>query len=191
MDAALLIPIAKFVGIVWPTLYTGFTTSDSLTFVEPIISHAPNQKVMAKQWLHGYQYGPLWVPPLIAPGTLANALLAYLAKTQLQRNMYIAAALGIFSILPMTFMYMEPGINGALKWKVQTLLNDEGFSMKDTTLYYPSAHRHGSTQASRTWAETTGMKELILFWRKVNNVRWAIAGLAAAASGYATFAQLA
>ncbi|KAK4546453.1 hypothetical protein LTR36_002130 [Oleoguttula mirabilis] len=145
---------------------------------------------MAKQWLHGYQYGPLWVPPLIAPATAANALLAYLAETPMQRWMYVAAALSIFSILPITFLYMEPGINGAAKWKVQTLLKDEGFVMRDTTVYFPSAHRHGSTRASRAWAEKTDMRELILFWRRVNNVRWVIAGLAAAASGYATFSGL-
>jgi len=85
---------------------------------------------------------------------------------------------------------MEPGINGASKWKVQTLLRDEGFSMKDTTIWRPSAHRHGSTQASRRWAERTDMKDLILFWRRVNNVRWLIAFAAAAASGWATFSGL-
>lgn len=145
---------------------------------------------MAKQWLHGYQYGPLWVPPLIAPGTLANVFLAYSAPSPAHRNFYIAAAVGIFSIMPITFLYMEPGINGASKWKVQTLLKDEGFSMKDTTIYYPSVNRHGSTQASRRWAEKTDMKELILFWRRVNNWRWVIAGVAAGLSGYATFGMV-
>lgn len=142
---------------------------------------------MAKQWLQGYQYGPLWVPPLIGPGTLANTFLAYTASTVTQRNLYIAAAISIFSILPITFFYMEPGINGASKWKVQTLLKDEEFKMEDTTIYYPSAHRHGSTQSSRRWAEQTDMKDLILFWRSVNNWRWVIAGVAAGLSGYATF----
>ena len=75
-----------------------------MTFVEPIITHAPNQKIMAKQWLKGYQYGPLWVPPLIGPGTLANVLLAYYAKSDVERNVYVAAAIGIFSILPITFL---------------------------------------------------------------------------------------
>lgn len=144
---------------------------------------------MAKQWLHGYQYGPLWVPPLIAPATLSNLYLAYLAQrasSPAQQNIYLAAAIGIFSILPITFFYMEPGVNGASKWKVQTLLKDEGFQMKDTRIWYPSAHMHGSTQASRRWAEGTNMKELILFWRRVNNWRWVIAGGAAALSGWAT-----
>lgn len=162
-----------------------------MAFVEPIITHAPNQKIMAKQWLLGYQYGPLWVPPLVAPGTLANAFLAYLADSPSQRNCYVVAALGIFSILPITFFYMEPGINGASKWKVQSLLKDEGFSMPDTPIYLPKATANGGTQASRRWAEKSDMKELILFWRKVNNWRWAIAGLAAAVSGYATFGEMA
>ena len=178
------------VGVVTILIRTdiGFTASDSVTFVEPIVRHAPNQKIMAKQWLAGYQYGPLWVPPLIGPGTLANLLLAYTNRDDvILRNVYVAAAVGIFSILPITFFYMEPGINGASKWKVQTLLKDEGFSMKDTTIVYPSAHRHGSTQSSRRWAEKTDMKDLILFWRAVNNWRAVIAIVAAALSGWATF----
>ncbi|KAK0264336.1 hypothetical protein LTR91_009382 [Friedmanniomyces endolithicus] len=196
MDISTFIPITKFIAIVWPTLYAGttlqcFTVSDSITFVEPIITHAPNEKVMAKQWLHGYQYGPLWVPPLIGPGTLANLFLAYTARSQTQRIAYIVAALCIFSILPITFFYMEPGINGATKWKVQMLLKDEGFGMKDTTVWYPSAHRQGGTLASRRWAERTGIRELILFWRRVNNWRWGIAFVAAVASGWATFGEVA
>ncbi|KAK3615405.1 hypothetical protein LTR56_026613 [Elasticomyces elasticus] len=169
---------------------------DSITFVEPIVQHAPSQKVAAKQCqylavkdfkmlmllkgFHGYSYGPLWVPPLVGPGTLANLLLAYTTQSQTQRTAYIVAALSIFSILPITFLYMEPGINGASKWKVQTLLGDEGFSMKETTWWFPSAFRHGSTLASRQWAEQTDMKDLILFWRRVNNWRWVIANAAAA-----------
>ena len=166
-----------------------FTASDSVTFVEPIVTHAPSQKIAAKQWLKGYQYGPLWVPPLVGPGTLANLLLAYYAKSELKRNLYLGAAIGIFSILPITFFYMEPGINGASKWKVQTLLKDEGFSMPDTHLLFPSAHRHGGTMASRQWAEKTDMKELILFWRSVNNWRAVIAFFAAGLSGWATFSE--
>ena len=168
---------------------TGFTASDSLTFVQPIVTHAPNQKVMAKQWLHGYQYGPYWVPPLIAPATLSNLYLALSSQDVSKRGLYIAAAICIFSILPITFFYMEPGVNGASKWKVQSLLKDEGFSMPETSVFVPSSLKHGSTRASRRWAEKSDMKELILFWRKVNNVRWVIAGLAAVLSGFATLAS--
>ena len=169
------------------TTDAGFTASDSLTFVQPIVTHAPNQKIMAKQWYHGYSYGPSWVPPLVAPGTLSNVYLALTSSDPLQRNIYIAAATVIFSILPMTFFYMEPGINGASKWKVQSLLKDEGFSLPETTILVPSSVKHGSTQNSRRWAEKTDMQDLIRFWQTVNNVRWVIGGLAAALSGYATF----
>lgn len=123
----------------------------------------------------------------MAPGTLSNIYLALLATDSLKKSCYIAAALGIFSILPITFLYMEPGINGASKWKVQSLLKDEGFSMPDTSVFMPSSVKHGSTQASREWAEETDMRDLIRFWQSVNNVRWVIAGAAAALSGYATF----
>ena len=166
----------------------GFAASDSLTLVQPIIKHAPNQKLMAKQWLHGYQYGPYWVPPLIAPGTLANVYLAWSSQGQSGGLLHAMAAIAIFSILPITFLYMEPGINGACKWKVQSLLEDEGFSMPETSIFVPSSVKHGSTQASRRWAERTQMKELIQAWQRVNNVRWAVAGLATVLSGIATLA---
>lgn len=169
------------------TFHLGFTASDSLTFVQPIVTHAPNEKTMAKQWYRGYAYGPYWVPPLIAPGTLSNLYLAVMASNHTKSNIYIAAAVAIFSILPITFFYMEPGINGASKWKVQSLLKDEGFNLPDTSRFVPSSVKHGSTQSSRRWAETTDMKDLILFWQKINNVRWVIAGVAATLSGYATF----
>jgi hypothetical protein len=204
------IPLASFIGITFPSLYAGltaqcmlhltdlpadlvntaFTLSDSLTFVQPIVDQAPNAKIMARQWLQGYQYGPLWVPPLVIPGTASNALLAISsAQGSVQRLLYTLAALCIFSIMPITFFYMEPGRNGALKWKVQLLLmKDNDFKMMpETSVFMPSAHKHGSTQASRHWAEKEDVRDLILFWRKVNNCRWVLGGLAAMLSGYATF----
>lgn len=109
-----------------------------------------------------------------------------------KRLLYFIAALGIFSIAPITFLYMEPGINGASKWKVEMLLKDEGVKpMPETSVFVPSAHKHGGTQASRRWAEKTSMKDLILFWKFVNNFRWVIGFVAAMASGFATFSQLA
>jgi hypothetical protein len=143
---------------------------------------------MAKQWFHGYQYGPLWVPPLVLPGTFCNAYLACISSSIPQRNFYAAAAVAIFSIAPITFLYMEPGINGAAKWKVQQLLKDEGFKLPDTKVWWPSAWKHGGTLSSRRWAERTNVKELILFWQKVNNWRVVAGVLAACFSGWATFA---
>lgn len=82
---------------------------------------------------------------------------------------------------------MEPGINGALKWKVQSLLKDEGMQLSETSVFLPSTNKHGSTMASRRWAERTELRELVLYWRYVNNVRWVLGGVAAGLSGYATF----
>lgn len=163
--------------------------ADSFILVDPIVAHAPNEKTMARLWLHAYQLGPYWVPPLILPGTISNAHLASLAPSgSWQRLCYLLAAAGMFGILmPITFFYMEPGINGACKWKVQSLLEDEGFRMPETTIWKPSAYGHGGTRKSREWASRSSMKELVLSWRKANNVRWVIGGLAAFASGLATF----
>ena len=162
---------------------------DSFILVDPLVAHAPNDKTMAKLWLHAYQLGPYWVPPLILPGTISNAYLASVALPgSWQRFCYAFAAAGIFSILmPITFFYMEPGINGACKWKVQSLLKDEGFSMPETTIWKPSAHSHGATRKSRRWAERSSMKDLILHWRSVNNLRWILGGFVALASGWGTF----
>ena len=95
--------------------------TDSFLMVDPVTNHAPNQKIMAKQWFQAYQLGPKWVPPLLMPGTLSNVVLAYSAQTVLQRYLYILAAIGVFSIAPITFLYMEPGINGACKYKTRHL----------------------------------------------------------------------
>lgn len=145
---------------------------------------------MAKQWYQGYKLGPYWVPTFVAPATFSNLYLALTARDPLQRDLYLLAAAGIFSILPITFLYMEPGVNGASKWRLESLLRDEGVKMPETSIWWPSTLRHGSTQASRRWAEDTNMETLILFWRKVNNFRWTVAGTAACLSGAATFGWL-
>lgn len=207
---------ARFFAIFCPTLFAGVTAqcksdymyltkvkkqklipanrasdADSFILVDPIVAHAPNEKTMAMLWLHAYQLGPLWVPPLILPGTVSNAYLASLAPSgSWQRLFYLVAAGCIFGILvPITFFYMEPGINGACKWRVESLWKDEGFHLPETTLWKPSAHRHGGTARSRAWAEKSNMKELVLCWRKVNNLRWMLGGLAAFLSGIATFSR--
>ncbi|KAI5367669.1 hypothetical protein Slin15195_G028000 [Septoria linicola] len=188
-----MLALARFLSIFCPTLFAGVTAQYSFILVDPTIAHAPNEKIMAKLWLQAYQLGPYWVPPLILPGTIANLYLA-ISSTQSswQRYSYLFAACSIFSILmPITFFYMEPGINGACKWKVQLLLKEEGFMMPDTTIWKPSAHCHGGTQKSREWAEKTSIIELMLFWRKINNLRWILAALATIASAWATFSGMA
>jgi hypothetical protein len=155
-------------------------------FMHEIADHAP-AKVMAKQWLQMYQKGPYWVLPTVLGGTVSNAILAYLATQSSQRVAYVLAAASIWSILPMTFLYFEPGINGACKWKVESILKDEGFSMPESTrILPPSTVKHSATESAKKWAARTSLKELVEFWGKVNHVRWVVALAAAAASGYAT-----
>lgn len=163
--------------------------TDSFLMVDPVTNHAPNQKIMAKQWFQAYQLGPKWVPPLLMPGTLSNVVLAYSAQTVLQRYLYILAAIGVFSIAPITFLYMEPGINGACKWRAQMLLKDEKFILPETGIWHPLAHGQGGTDKMRRWAEGSDMKTLVLAWRRINDVRWVIGGIAAVLSGLATFSH--
>ncbi len=153
-----------------------------------MVTYAP-PKVMARQWLTIYQWGPYWVRPICAAGTLSNAYLAWLGPTGLQRNVYVAAAIGIGAILPITFVYFEPGVNGACKWKVQSVLRDEGFEMPPFN-GMPSSLRHSATKQTKVWAEATDLKELIATWGRLNHLRWVIGLLAAALSGYATFLRL-
>ena len=89
-------------------------------------THAP-PKLLAKQWLQAYQFAPVFVAPLILLGASSNALLAYFAadSPSYASFLYAAAAFAIASIIPYTALYMEPGVNGAGKWKAQELLRDE------------------------------------------------------------------
>ena len=86
----------------------------------------------------------------------------------------------------MTFAYFEPGINGACKWKVQSLLATEGFSMPGFN-GIPSSVWHSATLTTKAWAEKLSMKELVEMWERRNHGRWVVSLLAAAVSGYATF----
>lgn len=163
------------------------TLQDSLSSCQPFVKHAPTQKVLAKQWLQMYQYGPFWVIPLVWPGAAANSYLAWTSpRGSTACLLYAAATLIYLAVLPMTFFYMEPGVNGAAKWKVQSLLKDEGFSMPDGSIFRPSAQRHAASRASRRWAERVEMKDIVQLWVRINNVRWVMAAVSAGLSGYAT-----
>lgn len=163
------------------------TLQDSLSSCQPIIKHAPTQKVLARQWLQMYQYGPLWVIPLVWLGAGSNGYLAWQSpQGSAARLQYAAATIVYFAVLPMTFFYMEPGVNGAAKWKVQSLLHDEGFSMPEGSVFRPSAYKHAANHAWRRWAEQVEMKVIVQLWVRTNNLRWIMAAAAAVVSGYAT-----
>ncbi len=166
-----------------PLTIVGLTAQDSVSIV-PMILHAP-PKLMAKQWLTIYQCGPYWVRPLCAAGTLCNGYLAWIGSPGLQQNLYIAATIAMGSVLPITFLFFEPGVNGACKWKVQSLLRDEGFEMPPFN-GLPSSVRHSATASTKAWADKTDMSELVSTWGQLNHGRWIIGLLAAGLSGFAT-----
>jgi hypothetical protein len=170
-------------------------------------SPTPNAKLLARQWLALYKQGPRWVPPLIQTGFLANLFLAFYSpsnttppQTQRQTYFYTAAALLTFSILPLTFLHFEPGINGACKWKAEQLLTltvtapkdkeEDGNGGTTPPLLLPkkkgrfavpvSVERHSASEASKRWAERTDMAGLVEAWAGIN---WGRVGLGVVAGG--------
>ena len=173
-----------------PPFPTGMTIQDSLS-IPTITAHA-QPKTLAKQWLSLYQRGPLWVIPSILTSTLSNAYLAWLCPSPTtnppfptQRNLYALSALIAWSILPITFLYFEPGINGACKWKIQSLLGSEGYVMPPFN-GIPSSVRHSATPAARAWAQGLSMRELVEMWGWRNHGRWVVSLVGAVVSGWAT-----
>jgi len=180
----ILLKVLKTVGIIAPALYAGVTFAYSKVVILPLLSHS-HPKLLAKQWLQAYQYGPRFVPPLVISGTICNTLLAYLSTSTFSRAHYIFAAIGTLSVMPFTIFYMEPGINGAGKWKAQLLLKDEGLVLQEWD-GVGGVTIHTATQKTRKWAETVDMKDIVTKWGQVNGLRWFLAGVAAVASSVAT-----
>jgi hypothetical protein len=81
---------------------------------------------------------------------------------------------------------MEPGINGAGKWKAESLLRDEGLSMEENGRGMPDVRKHTATPAARKWAEGKEMKDIVQRWSEINGWRWMITSVAAVASGAAS-----
>lgn len=150
------------------------TYAYSYMVIPPIVAHA-SEKVLAKQWLQAYQIAPIYVPPLIVSGALANAYLAYHASALVLRCLYSAAALLTFSIMPWTLFHFEPGINGAGKWKVQQILGDEADVMPVQKGLFPSPYKDTGTLKAKKWAEGVDMKELAETWAQLNANRYRVA----------------
>lgn len=161
------------------------TFCQSIIAVKPILDHAPNEKTIAKEWLQGYQLGPIWVIPTIIPGAAANAYMAYLSRDNMtQCVLYAISAMLVFSIMPLTLCWMEFNVNGACKWKVQSLLETEGYKMPAWN-GISSAHRHSASEKSKDWANAWTMKQLVGHWKKWNDFRWGLTGVALVLVGWA------
>jgi hypothetical protein len=150
----------------------------------PLITHAP-PKLLAKQWLQAYQFAPIFVAPLILSGASSNVLLAYITSNSSSRTslLYAVAALANASIIPYTALYMEPGVNGAGKWKVQEILRDEGGVL---TGVGQGTDKDTASDAAKKWAETVDMKTIAETWARTNAWRYVITAFATVISASAT-----
>lgn len=196
--------LLQFLALSAPVAYTGVTAVYSNLALTPILAHAPTPAVMARQWLTLYQTGPVWAFSLTQVGAVANLALAYLSPAaSLQRWLYLGAAAMAWVIMPLTFVWFEPGINGALKWKVGCVLKkevEEGRGEKGEVgeggrykgmpegrgWLRPSSVRHSATAASRQWAERTEVRELVVGWGRRNQLRWVMGLVASVLAGWAT-----
>jgi hypothetical protein len=168
--------------VVYLLTVKGFTFAYTHVAMPPLITHAPT-KVLAKQWLQAYQFAPVFVAPLILSGALSNVFLAYLTGQKL----YAIAALLTATIIPYTALYMEPGINGAGKWKVQLLLRneDDGIKLKQGG----GTKADTAREAWKRWAEKVEMKEVVEVWARTNMWRYVITGVTVVISGIATIKE--
>jgi hypothetical protein len=147
-------------------------------------THAP-PKLLAKQWLQAYQFAPVFVAPLIILGASSNAVLAFSTSASHSRatTAYVVAALANASIIPYTALYMEPGINGAGKWKAQELLRDEGFRLQGVG---QGTDKDTARESAKAWATKVDMKTIAETWARTNAWRYVITGIATMISAAAT-----
>jgi hypothetical protein len=162
----------------------GFTFAYSHVVIPPMTTHA-SPKILARQWLQAYQVAPVFVAPLIILAIFSNATLAYLAATQCPRAslLYMVAAVANVSIIPYTALYMEPGINGAGKWKAQEILRAEGFGLKGVGA---GTDKDTANEHAKRWAEKVDMKTIAETWARTNAWRYVITSIAVLFSASAT-----
>ncbi|KAL9097816.1 MAG: hypothetical protein Q9165_000142 [Trypethelium subeluteriae] len=71
-----LIPLAQALGLTAPAVYAAITYSYNVLVLPPLLAHADDERRLAKQWLRAYQYGPVFVPPLLLTCAVTNGALA-------------------------------------------------------------------------------------------------------------------
>ena len=160
----------------------GLTFTYSHVVIPPMTTTAPS-KLLANQWLQAYQFAPVFVASLVVSGASSNALLAYLS-TGLSSHvslLYATAGVTIVSIVPYTVLYMEPGVNGAGKWKVQELLRGE-FELKGEG---QGTDKDTARVSWKRWAESVDMATIAQLWVQTNAWRYVIASIATVISATA------
>ena len=118
-------------------------------------------------------------------GASSNVLLGYLSRgsSSSATFLYVIAALANVSIIPYTALYMEPGVNGAGKWKAQEMLRDEGFSLKGIG---QGTDKDTASEGAKRWAGKVDMKTIAETWARTNAWRYVITAVATVVSATAT-----
>ncbi|KAF2026272.1 hypothetical protein EK21DRAFT_103346 [Setomelanomma holmii] len=149
-------------------------------------THAPS-KILAKQWLQAYQFAPVFVAPLILLGASSNAILAYLVPKSSRRfPLYAAATVLNAIIIPYTALYMEPGINGAGKWKAQKLLRDEGFTLNGRGA---GTDKDTARESAKEWADKVDIKTIAETRARTNAWRYLITAVSTIVIGTAAIME--
>ncbi|KAK5661246.1 hypothetical protein OQA88_11140 [Cercophora sp. LCS_1] len=178
--------VAQWTGIVMPTFYTGMAFQDTIAVFNSTRINTP-PKLLGKQWLLLYQQGPYWVIPVVLAAIFSNIHLSLSNPAPTAKRLYTLSAFLLASIPLTTIIHFEPGINGACKWKLNTLLADEGFHMGETNSLVPLTSKQSASPKTRLWADKVTMQELVERWARKNVGRCVVAGAAVVLSGVATF----
>lgn len=177
-------PLLQSTALIAPSLYTGFTFAYTHALLPPLLSHAP-PKLLARQWLQAYQFAPVYVAPLILLGLASNTLLAIMSPSY--NYLYAVAALLNASVIAYTALYMEPGVNGAGKWKVREMLRGEDrVGKKEWVVGRQGTGKDTAREEWKRWAESVDMCVIVECWGRANAVRYVVAGVAVGLSAMAT-----
>lgn len=175
-----------------PAFFAGTIFGYNYIFLPPVLKHS-EERVLAQQWLEAYQFGARYVRRLMQAIVYCNVYLAARAvglarrsepKTPLANTAmpgHLAAMLVFMSIMAYTLIVMEPGINGALKVKVETIMGENEVDLKHDNVPV-GEERQTATSAWKERAQRESLRSLILVWKRCNDWRMAGAALSAAVS---------
>lgn len=183
---------AKLGSALLPAFFAGTIFGYNYILIPPILAHS-EERALAKQWLEAYQFGARYVRPLVQTTTACNAYLVYIAVSQAPASGwwetvtsagvpgYIAALLSLPLLMAYTLGVMEPGINGALKAKVEKLIGKEAAQLKKDSVPV-GEERETAAPATKEWAQTESLRSLVMEWKRCNDWRMVLAAVSAGVS---------
>ncbi|KAK6430538.1 hypothetical protein LTR95_013308 [Oleoguttula sp. CCFEE 5521] len=152
-------------------------------FIPPLLLHT-DDRGLALQWLSAYQFGARYVRPLAVTSTLSSASLLFsaLTSTSSDTTIQISYLIGFLSLpllLAYTLLVMEPGVNGALKYKAKLLV---GKKVRFQGRAKIGEEHETASEASKKWAEGTGVRDLLAVWKRDNDLRMVVSLIGGLAS---------